>query len=133
MKLIRLQTQNTEHLSLKIILQACCALLLISSSFHSQYVSSDPYTRYELLAPETNSFRIFYEVTETSPGARFHFNPIRAGSEASDEAIYDLVTGKSLKFEVVNGAQAKSDSPDCAFIGLVSDGARIARDNSNPT
>ena len=115
MKLIRLQTPNIEHLSLKIVLQACCVLLLISSSSHSQYVSSDPYTRYELLAPETNSFRILYEVTETSSGARFHFNPIRAGSEASDEAIYDLATGKSLKFEVVNGAQAKSDSPEGNF------------------
>ena len=115
MKLTRLHTQNTRHLSLKIILLACCALPLISSSFRSQYVSSDPYTRYELQAPETNSFRIFYEVTETSPGARFHFNPIRAGSEATDEAIYDLATGKSLKFEVVNGAQAKSDSPGGNF------------------
>ena len=115
MKLFKLQTQNSQHLSLKIILQACFALLLLSSSFPCQYVSSDPYTRYELLAPGTNSFRILYEVTETSPGARFHFNPIRAGSEASDEAIYDLATGKSLKFEVVNGAQAKSDAPEGNF------------------
>src|SRR5204863_5498891 len=69
------------------------------------------YTRYELLAPETSSFRILYEVTETRPGARFHFNIIRPGSEASDEAVYDLSTGKPLKFEVVTGTQAKADSP----------------------
>ncbi|HNG30360.1 MAG TPA: hypothetical protein PK012_11600 [Blastocatellia bacterium] len=76
-----------------------------------QYISADTYTRYELLAPETNSFRILYEVTETTPGARFHFNIIRPGSEASDEAVYDMATGKPLKFDVVTGAQAKADAP----------------------
>lgn len=80
-----------------------------------QYISADTYTRYELLAPETNSFRILYEVTETTPGARFHFNIIRPGSEASDEAVYDLATGKPLKFEVVTGAQAKNDAPNGNF------------------
>lgn len=82
---------------------------------HGQYISADTYTRYELLAPETNSFRILYEVTETAPGARFHFNIIRPGSEASDEAAYDLATGKPLKFEVVTGAQAKTDAPTGNF------------------
>jgi hypothetical protein len=115
MKLIRLQVKDTGHLGVKRILHACCALLLYSSSAQGQYVSPDTYTRYELLAPETNSFRIFYEVTETSPGARFHFNIIRPGSEASDEAVYDLATGKPLKFEVVSGAQAKTDSPEGDF------------------
>ena len=49
-----------------------------------QYITADTYTRYELLAPETHQFKIYYEVTETRVGARFHFNPIREGSEASD-------------------------------------------------
>jgi hypothetical protein len=93
----------------------CCVLLALGSITRGQYISADAYTRYELLAPETNSFRIFYEVTETRPGARFHFNIIRPGSEASDEAVYDLATGKPLKFEVVTGAQAKADSPSENF------------------
>jgi hypothetical protein len=76
-----------------------------------QYISSDTYTRYELLAPESHQFKIYYEVTETRAGARFHFNQIREGSEASDESVVDLATGKPLKFEVVTGAQAKTDSP----------------------
>jgi hypothetical protein len=76
-----------------------------------QYVSSDTYTRYELLAPESHQFKIYYEVTETRVGARFHFNPIREGSEASDESVVDLATGKPLKFEIVTGAQARTDSP----------------------
>ncbi|MCI0387844.1 MAG: hypothetical protein MOB07_03605 [Acidobacteria bacterium] len=115
MKLIELQINKTGHPSAKIFLFACCTLLLYTVSAQGQYVSADTYTRYELLAPETNSFRIFYEVTESSPGARFHFNIIRPGSEASDEAVYDLATGKPLKFEVVTGAQAKTDSPSGNF------------------
>ena len=81
----------------------------------AQYISSDTYTRYELLAPDSHQFRIYYEVTETRPGARFHFNPIREGSVATDESVLDAATGKALKFEVVTGAQAKVDSPDQDF------------------
>ena len=80
-----------------------------------QYISADTYTRYELLAPETHQFKIYYEVTETRVGARFHFNAIREGSDASDESVVDLATGKPLKFEVVTGAQAKADSPSENF------------------
>src|SRR5438128_2027373 len=76
-----------------------------------QFISADTYTRYELLAPESHQFKIYYEVTETKPGARFHFNQIRPGSEASDESVIDSATGKPLKFEVVSGTQAKSDAP----------------------
>jgi hypothetical protein len=90
-------------------------VLLAAVIASGQYVSSDAYTRYELLAPETHQFRIYYEVTETAPGARFFFNPIRPGSEASDEAVYDVATGKPLKFEVVTGKQAKLDDPRGTF------------------
>ncbi len=90
-------------------------LLMASIGAPAQYISADTYTRYELLAPETHQFRIFYEVTETRSGSRFHFNAIRPGSEASDEEIYDLATGKKLKFEIVTGSQAKTDSPDGNF------------------
>jgi hypothetical protein len=70
--------------------------------------ASDDYTRYELLAPDTASFRIVYEVTATRPGARAYFNPIRKGSVASDEAVYDRMTGTKLAFEVVSGAAARA-------------------------
>ena len=85
------------------------------ASSPAQFISSDSYTRYELLAPETHQFRIYYEVTETRPGAKFHFNPIREGSIATDESVLDAATGKPLKFEVVTGSQAKADSPDENF------------------
>ena len=86
-------------------------ILTTCGSTSGQYISADTYTRYELLAPETHQFKIYYEVTETRAGARYHFNQIREGSEASDESVLDLATGKPLKFEVVTGAQAKIDSP----------------------
>src|ERR1700722_606100 len=71
---------------------------------------ADEYTRYELLAPETASFRIFYEVAATTAGAKFFYNPIRKGSSASDEGVYDAMLGTPLHFEVVSGAEARSDA-----------------------
>lgn len=68
---------------------------------------ADDYTRYELLAPESTQFRILYEVTATTPRAAFYFNPIRKGSQASDEAVYDRLSGKALRFEIVRGAEAR--------------------------
>ena len=73
----------------------------------AQNRSEDEYTRYELLAPDTASFRILYDVTAVTPGATFFFNPIRKGSQASDESVIDLLTGQPLKFEQISGAQAK--------------------------
>jgi hypothetical protein len=90
-------------------------LLLWAVEVSGQYVSADTYTRYELLAPESHQFKIYYEVTETRVAAKFHFNAIREGSEATDESAVDLATGKPLKFEVVTGAQAKLDSPNENF------------------
>ena len=46
-------------------------------------------------------------VTATTPGARYYFNPIRKGSEATDERVIDLMSGEALKFDVVSGAQAR--------------------------
>src|ERR1700674_4168346 len=71
---------------------------------------TDEYTRYELLAPETASFKIFYEGSATTPGAKFFYNPIRKGSSASDESVYDAMLGTPLHFEVVSGAQARMDA-----------------------
>ena len=90
-------------------------ILAAVGATHGQYISADTYTRYELLSPETHQFKIYYEVTETRVGARYHFNQIREGSEASDESVIDLATGKALKFEVVSGAQAKTDSANENF------------------
>jgi hypothetical protein len=71
---------------------------------------ADEYTRYELLAPESASFKIYYEVSATTAGAKFFYNPIRKGSSASDESVYDAMLGTALHFEVVSGAEARKDA-----------------------
>jgi hypothetical protein len=85
------------------------ALLLLSipAAAIAQSRGADEYTRYELLPPEGASFRILYDVTAVTPGARFFFNPIRKGSEARDESVIDIATGAPLRFEVVSGGEAK--------------------------
>jgi hypothetical protein len=80
---------------LTIALLAC----VLSAPAYAQNRSDDDYTRYELLAPETESFKIIYDVTAVSPGARYYFNPIRIGSIASDESVIDKMTGKPLEFK----------------------------------
>lgn len=70
---------------------------------------TDEYTRYELLSPESASFAIRYEVTATTAGAKYYFNPIRKGSVASGESVVDVMTGQALRFEVVSGEEAVKD------------------------
>jgi hypothetical protein len=69
----------------------------------------DEYTRYELLAPDSASFAIQYEVTANAAGAKYYYNPIRKGSVASGESVSDLMSGEQLRFEVVPGAEAVKD------------------------
>ena len=89
-----------------------CVMLLATSIAVAQeptpQTQADDYTRYELLAPGTARFRILYEVTATAAGATQFFNPIRKGSVASDEHVYDRYTGAPLAFDVVNGDVARS-------------------------
>jgi hypothetical protein len=70
---------------------------------------SDAYTRYELLAPGSGKFLVTYDVTAARPGATAFFNPIRKGSVSTDESVVDRATGAPLKFDVVDGDQAKAD------------------------
>jgi hypothetical protein len=79
---------------------------------------ADAYTRYELLAPGSAKFRILYEVSATTPGATAYFNPIRAGSVASDERVTDAATGRPLRFDLVGGAVARAGGvPDADSLG----------------
>lgn len=82
-------------------------LTLAPAASLAQNRSEDEYTRYELLAPETASFKITYDVTAVTPSAKYFFNPIRKGSVASDESVIDLMTGAPLKFKEVTGQQAR--------------------------
>jgi hypothetical protein len=79
-----------------------------AQSTPARQTEADAYTRYELLAPGSAKFRIIYDVTATTPGAAYYFNPIRAGSIATDEHVSDRATGKPLAFDVVGAAVARA-------------------------
>jgi len=82
-------------------------LLTVVLMFVVSGFAADEFTLYELLPPETHQFAITYDVTATREGAQFFFNPIRPGSTATKERVIERSTGKTLKFEVVSGKEAK--------------------------
>jgi hypothetical protein len=84
------------------------AVPALSAQTPVRQTQEDDYTKYELLAPDSAQFRIFYEVTATTPGAPFFYNTIRPGSVATDERVIDLATGQPLKWEVVSGKAART-------------------------
>ena len=90
-----------------IAIALCSAGTLAAQATPARQTESDAYTRYELLAPGTAKFRITYEVTATTAGARYYFNPIRQGSVATDESVLDRASGRPLRFEVVGAAAAR--------------------------
>ncbi len=83
--------------------------VVLPGGMEAEQTETDEYTRYELLAPESASFKIYYEVTATTAGAKYFYNPIRKGSVATDESVTDAMTGKPLVFTVVHGAEARKD------------------------
>ncbi len=89
------------------------AMLLVASQGAAQtrawrQTQADDYTRYELQDPTTQSFRIYYYVTATTPGAEYYFNTIRRGAEETVHGVYDPVTGGKLEWEVVDGRAARA-------------------------
>jgi hypothetical protein len=84
------------------------ALLLAAGLVAVHARADDEVTGYELLAPDSHRFAITYDVTTSVEGARAFFNPIREGSQASDERVIERATGKPLRFSVVKGREAKA-------------------------
>ena len=69
------------------LILATTTLAAQASTEPPRQTEADAYSRYELLAPGSARFRIVYEVSATTPGARYYFNPIRKGSVSSDERV----------------------------------------------
>lgn len=84
--------------------------VLVAGAARAAPVQTDDgaYTRYELLAPASHKFRIVYDITATTAGARAYFNPIRTGSIATDERVTDRATGAALAFAEVDGEIARA-------------------------
>lgn len=97
------------------------ALPQVSTAKSPAQTQADSYTRYELLAPDSHSFRIVYDVSATTAGATYYFNPIRAGSKPTVHGVTDLASGKQLEWQLVSGKQAANDglagaSPEGEYI-----------------
>ncbi len=71
-------------------------------------IAADEFTLYDLQPPETHQFAITYDVTATKEGSPYFLNPIRPGSVSTKERVIERSSGKELKFEVVNGKDAKA-------------------------
>ncbi len=69
----------------------------------SQRAFQDREIVYYLLDPDTHSFRLFHDYTETRPGTDRYLNVVRAGSRASDPEAYLLDTGERLQVETLKG------------------------------
>ena len=107
---------NLPVLCVSLAAFALCAVANAQASKDGIYFATataqtetDEYTRYELLAPGSGRFKITYDVTAATAGAKYYYNPIRKGSAASEESVLDAMTGKPLKFEIVSGADARKD------------------------
>ena len=96
---------------MKILKLSLLLLSITSISFAQGFrqTQTDSYTRYELLNPSNQSFRIIYDVSATTAGATKYFNGLRVGSEHLVDAVWDLMTGKELNWEIVNGVKAKGN------------------------
>ncbi len=90
-----------------LVLTSSLAVVPLTAQLEFRQTQTDSYTRYELLDPTTQSFRIIYDVSATTAGAPYYFNGIRRGSDPTVHDVYDLMTGVSLPWEIVDGPTAR--------------------------
>lgn len=102
--------QSNSHKSLPYFSFLLFCLLLLTNSAFGQTLAQeaeDNITTYELQSPASNQFKMIYEVSATTPGAKYYYNALRFGNEAEVNGAFDLMTGDSLQWEVVDGKHAR--------------------------
>jgi len=67
---------------------------------------------YFLQQPETHSFALYHDYTESRPGVDKYFNVVRTGSSVSNPSAYILDTGEKLTTKTMTGAELKSAKID---------------------
>ncbi len=78
-------------------------------AIHAQQTQTDSYTRYELLEPESQSFRIIYDVSATAANSTYYWNTLRRGSEHVVNTVWDLYSGEELQWQIVDNEIAKQN------------------------
>jgi hypothetical protein len=64
---------------------------------------------YFLQQPETHSFSLYHDYTESRPGVNRYLNVVREGSKASNPSAYNLDTGEKLTTRVMNGTEMAAE------------------------
>lgn len=83
---------------------------------NTQLFALDSYTEYGMLDdPTSNSFRIVFMPLEKRPGATVLTNGTRHGSDGGDVSVWDPRTGKPIKFDYIDGVEAKKKLPSQNF------------------
>jgi hypothetical protein len=88
---------------LRLVAVAAALVALRAPLVAQQQTVQDEYAVYDLLSPDTASFRTVYEVAVTTPGATTFFDRIGSGltfAPGRDDAVVDMMTGSPLKFEL---------------------------------
>jgi hypothetical protein len=67
---------------------------------------------YFLQQPETHSFDLYHDYTESRPGVDRYLNVVRGGSRASNPSALILDTGEKLTVETLRGAQITAAGVD---------------------
>jgi hypothetical protein len=67
---------------------------------------------YFLQSPETSSFSLYHDYTESREGTDRYLNVVRTGSKVSNPSGKILDTGEPIKVEVLTGAQMKAAGID---------------------
>lgn len=82
------------------VIALCATASSVALSAQSKPTRVDEYTRYELLAPDTASVRVVYELSVATEGARTYDDHVPTGAMVKDVAVHDMLTGDALKFAV---------------------------------
>lgn len=67
---------------------------------------------YFLQQPETHSFRLYHDYTETQEGVNKYLNVVRPGSKASNPSAINLDSGQPLRVETLVGENIKAKGID---------------------
>lgn len=71
---------------------------------------------YRLDQPETHSFALTHDYSESRPGVARYVNIVRAGSTARDPSAVDLDTGERLRAREVRGAAVRAAEPEATDV-----------------
>jgi hypothetical protein len=78
----------------------------------SERAAQDREIVYFLLAPESHSFRLYHDYTESRPGVDRYVNVVRPGSRAAKPSAKILDTGEVLTVETLRGAEIAAKGVD---------------------